>query len=121
MGRTKKIWTGLNRPELDTRNVDIVIFGIPYDGSVSFRSGAKEAPDELRKISYTISPTTEDFKSFKDLKIKDIGNVVENSKEAIFNKAAKLTEELVKENSFFIMIGGDHSVTIPVQKGIDKL
>ena len=116
----RKLWAGLNRPELNTRNVDVVIFGIPYDGSVSFRSGAKEAPDELRKISYTISPTTEDFNSFKDLKIKDIGNVIEDSRDAVFNKATKLTEKLIKEISFFIMIGGDHSVTIPVQRGIDS-
>jgi len=116
----RKLWAGLNRPELDTNNADIVIFGIPYDGSVSFRSGAKEAPDALREISYTISPTTEDFKSFKDLKIKDMGNIVEDSRDEIFNKATKLTEKLIKENSFFIMIGGDHSVTIPVQRGIDN-
>jgi agmatinase len=116
----RKLWAGLNRPELPTRNVEIVIFGIPYDGGISFRSGAKDAPDELRKISYTISPTTECFESFKNLKIKDIGNIVGDSREEIFSKATDITEKLVKENTFFIMIGGDHSVTIPVQKGFDN-
>ncbi len=38
------------------------MFGIPYDGGVSFRSGTCEAPQELRKITHTISPTTEDFR-----------------------------------------------------------
>jgi len=116
----KKLWAGLNRPDLPTGQADVVIFGIPYDGSVSFRSGAKEAPDALRNITYTISPTTEDFRSFKDMKIKDIGNIVGDSREEIFETAAQVTETLVKENSFFIMIGGDHSVTIPVQSGVDR-
>jgi len=117
----RKLWAGLNRPELNTNEVDIVIFGIPYDGSVSFRSGAKDAPDALRDITYTISPTTEDFKSFKEMKIKDIGNVVGNSRDEIFEKAMKLAQNFVRDNTFFIMIGGDHSVTIPVQKGVDNV
>lgn len=118
--KKEKLWAGLNRPELGINEADIVIFGIPYDGSVSFRSGAKDAPDAIRDITYTISPTTEDFKSFSRLKIKDTGNITGNNREAIFNRAARLTEQLIKEKTFFIMIGGDHSVTIPVQKGIDN-
>lgn len=56
------IWAGLNHPELSLEDVDIAVFGIPYDGGVSFRSGTCEAPQELRKITHTISPTTEDFR-----------------------------------------------------------
>lgn len=116
----EKLWAGLNWPDLKTSEADIVIFGIPYDGSVSFRSGAKEAPNALRDITYTISPTTEDFKSFSEIKIKDIGDIIGETREDIFQKAMVLTEHLAKEKTFFIMIGGDHSVTIPVQKGVDN-
>ena len=55
----KTIWAGLNHPELPLEEADIAVFGIPYDGGVSFRSGTCEAPQELRKITHTISPTTE--------------------------------------------------------------
>ena len=115
-----KIWAGLNRPDLDSRDADIVVFGIPFDGSVSFRSGAADAPDALRQITYTISPTTEDFRSFADLKLKDAGNIIGNSRDDIFAAARTLTAELVSAGTFFIMIGGDHSVTIPVHQGIDQ-
>lgn len=114
-----KIWAGLNNPDLETSDSDILIFGIPYDGGVSFRAGAWEAPDALRNITYTISPTTEDFESFAGLKLKDMGNVEGDSRENIFAKAESLTKDLVKNDTFFIMIGGDHSVTIPVQRGVD--
>lgn len=118
--KKEDLWAGLNRSDLNISQADVVIFGIPYDGSVSFRSGAKDAPDAIRDITYTISPTTEDFKSFACLKIKDTGNVTGSSRKEIFNGATRLTEQLIKEKKFFIMIGGDHSVTIPVQKGIDN-
>ncbi len=115
-----KLWAGLNKPEIETKDADVVIFGMAYDGSVSFRSGAKEAPDSLRNITYTITPTTEEFKSFEDLKLKDLGNVYGKTRDEIFKNAEILTTNLVKEGTFFIMIGGDHSVTIPIQRGIDK-
>lgn len=116
----KKIWAGLNNPNLKSEEADVVIFGMPYDGSVSFRSGAKDAPDELRKITYSISPTTEDFKSFAKLKLKDIGNMQGDSKDEMFENTKTVVTELVKEETFFIMIGGDHSTTIPVQRGVDS-
>mgnify|MGYP000512019503 CR=1 FL=1 len=50
----KTIWAGLNHPELPLEEADIAVFGIPYDGGVSFRSGTCEAPQELRKITHTI-------------------------------------------------------------------
>ena len=70
------IWAGLNHPELSLEDVDIAVFGIPYDGGVSFRSGTCEAPQELRKITHTISPTTEDFRDISPLKVKDLGDCV---------------------------------------------
>lgn len=117
--KDSKIWAGLNRPELKPDDADLVIFGIPFDGSVSFRSGAAEAPDALRKITYTIAPTTEDFQSFADLKLKDMGNITGKSRDDVFTDARKMTADLVRSGTFFIMIGGDHSVTIPVHQGID--
>ena len=39
----KTIWAGLNHPELPLEEADIAVFGIPYDGGVSFRSGTCEA------------------------------------------------------------------------------
>ena len=115
-----KLWAGLNNPKLEPKEADVVIFGIPYDGSVSFRSGAKEAPDALRNITYTITPTTEEFKSFENLKLRDMGNAQGETRDELFKNAEELTKKLVEEGTFFIMIGGDHSVTIPVQSGIDK-
>lgn len=59
------IWAGLNRPGIDMEEADIVVYGIPYDGGVSFRSGAKEGPAAVRNITYTIPRQLKDGKIFR--------------------------------------------------------
>lgn len=114
------LWAGLNKPNISIEDCDVAVFGIPFDGGVSFRSGAKTAPDALRNITYTISPTTEDFQDFSNLKVKDMGNALGNTRDELFENAEEMTYKAVKAGKFFTMIGGDHSTTIPVHRGIDK-
>ena len=114
------IWGGLNQPELTPAEADVTAFGIPWDGSVSFRAGAKEAPEALRSITFTVAPTTERFESLEALKIKDLGDFTGPDRDQVFSQVEDQVAQLVEEDTFFTMIGGDHSVTIPVLKGIDK-
>lgn len=116
MIKDEGLWAGLNRPTIATKEADATIFGLPFDGGASFRAGAAMGPSSLREISYTITPTTESFESFETMKIKDLGDFNMADFDAIHTCVA----ELVKENSFFVMIGGDHSTTIPVLQGINK-
>ena len=110
------LWAGLNKPGISLDSCDIVVFGIPFDGGVSYRSGTRNAPKELRNMTYTISPTTETFESFDNLKILDFGDY-END----WLKDVELSvANIVSKGKFFTMIGGDHSTTIPVHRGIDK-
>lgn len=120
MIKDRKIWAGLNYPDLPLEEADIVVLGIPFDGGVSFRSGAKDGPRALREITYTIPPTTEHFESIGDLKVVDIGDIDLENRQETFKSVEKMVYELVKGGKFFTMIGGDHSTTIPVQRGIDK-
>lgn len=118
--KNPKLWAGLNKPGISISNADVIVFGIPFDGSISFRSGAKDAPNELRNITYTISPTSEDLHSFENLKVLDLGNATGTSRDEIFIAAEKMAYNCVKSGTFFTMIGGDHSTTIPIHRGIDK-
>ena len=114
------LWAGLNQPGMKVEDADVVVFGIPYDGATTFRSGARTAPKDLREITYTIDPTTEDFECFGDLKVVDLGDTVSENHDEIFAQAEKMACECASKKKFFIMIGGDHSVTIPVHRGVDK-
>ncbi|MBA7521169.1 Guanidinobutyrase [subsurface metagenome] len=121
MIKEEGLWAGLNRPQISMGNADIVVFGIPFDGGVSFRAGAKDGPRELREITYSIYPITERWESFPDLKVLDLGDIEEKDREKIFKKAEEIAYQVAKAKKFLTMIGGDHSTTIPVLRGIDKV
>jgi agmatinase len=117
------IWAGLNQPNMRLEDADLAVFGIPFDGGVSFRAGAKDAPSALRSITYTITPTTEHFERYPDLRVKDLGDFGEGGgleeRPVIFEAVRRQVAELVRLGKPFTMIGGDHSTTIPVLQGID--
>jgi agmatinase len=114
------IWCGLNRPDLSDTEADIVVFGIPFDGAVSFRDGAAEAPSVLRSYTFTSSPTTETGESLEKLKIYDAGDFIEKERGDLYSNIEQYVCGLVKAGKFFTGIGGDHSVSIPIEAGINK-
>ncbi len=114
------LWAGLNKPGITMEEADIVVFGQAFDGAVSVRKGAADGPRSIREYTYSITPTTEEFESFDDLKILDLGDFDDKNQAELFKKVENQVQEIIKAGKFFTMIGGDHSVTIPVLKGINK-
>ena len=115
-----KTWFGLNTPGAKAENVDTVIFGIPYDGGVSYRGGAAQAPDLLRANTDHATPCTERLGYFSDFKVLDAGNFEEGTRDVVFQEVQEYVADLVRKGIRFTMIGGDHSVTIPVERGINE-
>lgn len=116
----EKSWCGLNRPEMDIFEADSVIFGIPFDGGISYRGGAADAPKILRANTKHSTPSTEKLAYYSDYNVVDAGDFEGENREVIFEEVEKFVKELVERDSKFIMVGGDHSVTIPVERGIDE-
>ncbi|TFG93333.1 MAG: arginase family protein, partial [Candidatus Atribacteria bacterium] len=120
MIKEERLCAGLNRPQISMGNADVVVFGIPFDGGVSFRAGAKDGPRELREITYSIDPITERWENFPNLIVLDLGDIQGKDRKKIFKKAEEITYQAIKSGKLLTMIGGDHSATIPVLQGIDK-
>ena len=130
LAKDSRIWCGLNRPDKDEESVDAVIFGIPFDGGVSYRGGAKEAPDILRANTISSTPCTEKLEFYQDFSVFDGGNFtcgeavssgtdLKEARDEMFSEVQEYVCDLVKKGIRFTMIGGDHSVTIPVERGIN--
>lgn len=117
--KAPETWFGLNKPEKTEKDVDTVIFGIPFDGGVSYRGGAAQAPDLLRANTDHATPCTERLDFFKDFEVLDAGNFQGEDRDEIFSEVEAYVKSLVEEGKHFTMVGGDHSVTIPVQRGIN--
>jgi len=113
-------WCNLNKPELSEQEVDIVVFGIPFDEGVSYRAGASGGPSVLRENTFASTPYTEHFESMASMKVYDAGDFMCENRDDLFEEVTSYVCELVKNNIFFTAVGGDHSVSIPLEAGIDR-
>ncbi len=115
---SEQLWAGLNRP--DTKLPDVSIIGIPYDGAACYRSGASEAPDRIRALSVEIPPVLETGEVFKGLVVRDSGNLQWTGD---FVAAHPFIQDEIARRvgaSFVLTLGGDHSVSIPVLRAINR-
>ena len=122
-GKTSRLWGGLcngNEGADNIKDADIIVFGIPFDGNVSYRDGAKDGPAIIRESTAPIPPTTEYFENLTGTKVVDLGDYYDDDCEILFEEVERNVSNLVCEDKFFTMIGGDHSVTVPVLRGIDS-
>jgi agmatinase len=105
----------LHRPGLSPKQTDFMVLGIPFDGLASARKGAAFAPERIRFWSRHMTPFSEDRTRLEGLTICDAGDI------PIFRPAQDF--ELVRQkvaslsHGIPILLGGDHSVTIPILEG----
>ena len=98
-----------------------VLLGVPYDASSSFARGAADAPAAIRRAlqSPAGNPWAERLvKSITGDRLEDIGDLLLPSS----GEARALIEEAIgrlgRERRPFIALGGDHSITYPIIKGL---
>jgi len=101
---------------------DIVLFGAPFDGAASFRTGAKQAPSEMRKVSDEAIETFSPYqnKDLEDVTIHDFGDIcfkTEDPKSAV-QTIQKTLQRFAADNKLPVMIGGDHLVTLGAVKAL---
>lgn len=101
---------------------DIGIFGIPFDGGVSYRPGARFAPSHIRECSSLGRSYhwSRGMNLFKSIKVADIGDcsTVPLSIDVTYEKIESFVAALT--NKKFVAVGGDHSTTLPVLRALRK-
>jgi guanidinopropionase len=109
----------------DPSGLDIAFIGIPYDGAVEGRSGARQGPREIRNISSmirTIHHLTR-INPFKICDIADIGDVTFTNVyriEDVHNDILNFYKRLHEAGVVPLTAGGDHSITLPILRAIGK-
>ncbi len=93
----------------------VVVAGLPYDGSATYRKGAALAPSELRRVSAVFPPVTEDGRVMLDFGIGDLGNfeVAGRSIKEFFEEAALWLAQAPADLPL-VTLGGDHCSDIAV-------
>ena len=103
-------WGGLvgGSPE----SADVVVAGIPYDGSAVYRKGAALAPQRIRSLSAAMPPVTEDGRLLTGLQVADLGDLDAGLDiETGWSKAAEQLAR-VPPQALLTVLGGDHCTVI---------
>jgi agmatinase len=98
----------------------VVIFGAPYDGTVSHRPGTKLGPDSIRKESYNFETYLVEYGiDLTSIAIHDAGNLsFEPTTQAALDKMNDFAGTLTSAGKFPVMLGGEHSLTVGTVKGL---
>jgi len=108
------LWGDLHRANLTPAQSDFSIIGIPYDGLASVRKGAALAPERLRYWSRHLTPFSEDRTRLRDFTVCDLGDIQITDPVRDFELVCQKVATLP---NMPILLGGDHSVTIPILQG----
>ncbi|WP_312091560.1 agmatinase [Aminipila sp.] len=101
--------------DCDYDRASIVLFGAPYDGTVSYRPGTRFAPSAIRNESFgieTYSPYLK--KDLDDSRVFDAGDLelsFGNSRRAL-DEIRAMTAKIITDGKIPVMLGGEHLVTL---------
>lgn len=100
-----------------------VLFGVPFDGTTSFKPGTRFAPSAMREDSWGLesySPYLD--RDLEDLKLFDYGNleVPFGDKKTALRMIQEMTAEIIDAGKIPVMIGGEHLVSLGPVKALSK-
>lgn len=102
----------------------IVVFGAPFDGTVSYRPGARFASSAIRGESYSI----ETYSPYQDKDLEDINVFDAGDLELPFGNTAKVIDRIeefalgiLRDGKIPFMIGGEHLVTLGAVRAVAKM
>jgi agmatinase len=108
----------------EVTDLDVSILGVPWDGSVSFRPGARFGPRAVREASVLMraySPEA-DVRPFDALKVADAGDVSVVPHDAVAT-ASNIEEHVgraIAGGGKTVCVGGDHSIALPILRAMAK-
>lgn len=113
-------WMGQNP---DYASSDIIMLGMPFDGTVSYRPGSRFAPEQIRLASWGLEEYSPYFdKHLEDCNFHDAGDLefpLGNTKKSL-DVIRQNIEEIYKDGKRVFGIGGEHLVTLPEIQAISK-
>jgi agmatinase len=107
----------------DLAGVDVAVTGIPYDGAVTYRPGARLGPRAVRAASVQLAELKAfpfGFDPFETLAVVDYGDcfIDPHHPETVVETIAAHIDGIVAGGAIPLSIGGDHFATYPILRAI---
>ncbi|MCH8202453.1 MAG: agmatinase family protein [Proteobacteria bacterium] len=101
----------------------VPVLGVPVDENSSYEPGAAEAPEAIAKRLFWAggNPWTESGANLSQSGLFSyVGAFAENAEDT-FVQLSEATQWLARSGYRPILIGGDHSISIPILRGLSKV
>jgi len=107
----------------DPAEVDIALFGVPFDGGSPNRNGSRHGPRQMRvESASTIRRynAATNVSPFQTCRVADLGDVPVNPIDVgdSLERIEKFTRAIVDAGAVAIAAGGDHLITLPLLRAI---
>jgi agmatinase len=111
------VFSGLQKP---FEKAKYVIFGVAFDATSTYRSGARFGPDAIRQASLNIE--TYSFRSkidLEDLALHDAGDLhASPDAQKTVDMTRLVVEDILAARKIPVVLGGEHTVTLGIAKGL---
>ncbi len=106
-------------PRLDeVTSADVALLGVPFDGGVSYRPGARFGPAAVREGSRLLRPYHPGLgvSPFERAQVVDAGDIAVNPfrVEAAMETLQHEVQELAAAGTKLVTVGGDHTIALPL-------
>jgi agmatinase len=110
------VFSGLQR---SFENARYVVFGVPFDVTSTYRTGARFMPTAVRQASLNIE--TFSFRAgidVEDLPLHDAGDLhVSTETKKTIDMTKLIVEDILAAGKIPVAIGGEHTITLGIIKG----
>lgn len=109
----------------DAVGIDIAVVGVPYDGGVTNRTGARLGPRDVRVQSTIMRSYNQATGAapFDIAKIADLGDAWPVNPFELTSAHREITsffDDIVSAGATTLAVGGDHSVSLPILRSVAK-
>ncbi len=115
----QNVFGGIQKPFDKAR---YVVFGVPFDATSTYRTGARFMPNAVRQASLNIESFS--FRAgidVEDLPLHDAGDLyVSTDPKKTMDMTKLVVEEIVVAGKMPIAIGGEHTITLGILKGFGE-
>src|SRR5580658_5539602 len=107
----------------DPADADIALIGVPFDGGVTHRSGARHGPRAVREQSTLLRRinTATGVAPFTAARVRDLGDCwleFPYELEGALEEIAAYYRDIHTAGAMPVSVGGDHSISLPILRGI---
>jgi agmatinase len=111
------VFSGVQKP---FEKAKYVVFGVPFDATSTYRTGARFGPNAIRQASQNIE--TYSFRTgidVEDLALHDLGDLhVSTSPKRTVDMLKLVVADVLAAGKMPVAIGGEHTITLGILKGL---